>query len=207
MVDMPNKVFNVGAMSLDNIKHVKRYSINEFKKLWNIDLSIPTILVTFHPETVESSLDLNKYFANQIANTLLTQKHYQIVITMPNADAAGTVIRDVFEEKLNGKKNIILVENFGTRGYFTIMEKCEFLIGNTSSGIIEAASFGKYVIDLGNRQKGRVINKNVLKVAINSSSINSAIEKVKKFPRYSEKNIYWNGGSAEKIIKIIEKHI
>jgi GDP/UDP-N,N'-diacetylbacillosamine 2-epimerase (hydrolysing) len=207
MIDMPNKVFNVGAMSLDNIKHVKRYSINEFKKLWNIDLSIPTILVTFHPETVESSLDLNKNFANQIANALLTQKQYQIVITMPNADAAGTIIRDVFEHKLNGKKNIILVENFGTRGYFTIMEKCEFLIGNTSSGIIEAASFGKYVIDLGNRQKGRVINKNVLKVAINSSSITSAIEKVKKFPKYSEKNIYWNGGSAEKIIKIIEKHI
>jgi GDP/UDP-N,N'-diacetylbacillosamine 2-epimerase (hydrolysing) len=108
---------------------------------------------------------------------------------------------------LKNKNNIILVENFGTRGYFTIMENCEFLIGNTSSGIIEAASFGKYVIDLGDRQKGRAINKNVLKAKINSSSITNAINKVKKLHKYGGKNIYWNGGAAEKIIKIIEKHI
>ncbi len=207
MIDLPNKVFNVGAMSLDNIKQIKKYSLNEFKRLWNIDLNIPTILVTFHPETVKTSSGLNKNFANNIANALLAQKQYQVVVTMPNADAAGTVIRNVFNQKLKNKNNIILVENFGTRGYFTIMENCEFLIGNTSSGIIEAASFGKYVIDLGDRQKGRAINKNVLKAKINSSSITNAINKVKKLHKYGGKNIYWNGGAAEKIIKIIEKHI
>ena len=207
MIDEPNNVHYVGAMSLDNISQINRYTIEEFRSLWNIDLTIPSILVTFHPETVETSLDQNKKFAIEISKALLAQTNFQIIITMPNADTAGTIIRDVFLQEFKNKKNIFLVENFGTRGYFTVMEKCAFLIGNTSSGIIEAASFGKYVIDLGNRQKGRATNRNVIKVPIDALKITNSIKKIQKLPKYNKKNIYWNGGSSDKIIAVIEKYL
>ena len=207
MIDEPDNVYYVGAMSLDNINQIKRYSIEDFKELWKIDLNLPSILVTFHPETVGTTLEQNKNYANEIADALVELKQFQIIVTMPNADAAGTVIRDVFQRKLKKCNNIFLVENFGTRGYFTLMEKCAFLVGNTSSGIIEAASFGKYVIDLGSRQKGRATNENIINVSIDSNKIVNAVNRIQKLGEYEGNNIYWNGGAADKIIQVLEKQL
>jgi GDP/UDP-N,N'-diacetylbacillosamine 2-epimerase (hydrolysing) len=97
-----------------------------------------------------------------------------------------------------------VVENFGTKGYFTCLKHCSFLLGNTSSGILEAASFGKYVIDLGSRQAGREHGSNVLKCEINQAEILEKINMINMLPALDSSNIYWQGGAADKIVEVLK---
>ena len=205
MVGSSDQVFNVGALSLDGFSELPLLPISDFKSKFDIDLSIPTILSTFHSETVD--ITSNKKYASTIVETfLMLSKKYQIVITMPNADSMGNVIREQLLH-LQGKHNVILVENLGKIGYFSCMKHAKMLIGNTSSGIIEAASFSKYVINLGNRQKGRLSSKNVLHSPVD---MNTILENVKKIEEndmyYIGDNVYERSeSSSDLIIQALKK--
>jgi GDP/UDP-N,N'-diacetylbacillosamine 2-epimerase (hydrolysing) len=205
MIDEPESVYYTGALSLDNLSTMPLLSIAEFKKKWQINLTIPTILTTFHPETV--NLDLNIQYAEELVKTIIATKEYQFLITMPNADTSGNSVRKIFEDKLVNIKGVFLVENLGTQSYFTAMRNCSFLLGNTSSGIIEAASFGKYVINLGNRQKGRAYGGNVIHTAITKDAIKLAISTIETNKTYSGNNIYYKSGAAYTIINILKTQI
>lgn len=196
-----HNVYCVGALSLDNLFSINFYSVGEFKKLFRIDLNIPSILFTYHPETVNPQRNYH-YIEEIIAS--LKEIDYQIIVTLPNADTLGYTIRQKLIECAQQNEHIKIVENFGTRGYFTCLKYCQFLLGNTSSGILEAASFGKYVIDIGNRQAGREHGPNVLKCDINSTEILNRINQIKELPTLDSSNIYWHGGAAEKIIEILK---
>lgn len=204
MVDESIGIYHVGALSLDNLKTQELLDNETFKAKWGIDLSVPTILLTFHPETV--SIDNNGKYAAEIATAIKKLNGYQIVITMPNADPDGNAIRRIFTDQLNNLTNVFLVENFGTIGYFTIMQRCRMLIGNTSSGIIEAASFGKYVINLGDRQKGRITSNNIIQTEITSAAILKAVKEVESFGDYTGTNVYWKGGAANMIANILNEY-
>jgi GDP/UDP-N,N'-diacetylbacillosamine 2-epimerase (hydrolysing) len=131
-------------------------------------------------------------------------KDIDFIVTMPNADTFGNILRHIFIEQLSGLKNVHLVENLGTKGYFTAIKNCKFLLGNSSSGIIEAASFGKYVIDLGDRQKGRITGRNVLKCAIKAVEIEKLIATIDTLPKLDGSNIYWKSGAAKQIIQLLK---
>lgn len=154
-------VYNVGSLSLENLHDIDLLEISEFKFKWGIDLVIPTILVTVHPETVDYKN--NESYCLEITQALksLADK-FQIVITMPNADTFGNIFRTAFLNLSKDILNIYIIENFGTQSYFTCMKYVCLLIGNTSSGIIEAASFKNYVLNIGDRQKGRLSGDNVI---------------------------------------------
>lgn len=188
MLDESQHVYHVGALSLDNLSAMSLLSIEEFKAKWGVDLSKPTILTTFHPETVKA--DLNIQYAEELAATILAENQYQYLITMPNADTAGNSIRKVFQDRLAGKEHVFLIENLGSQSYFTAMTYCSFLLGNTSSGIIEAASFGKYVINLGNRQEGRECGDNVFTINVESKLILQAISKTQELGQFLGLNVY-----------------
>ena len=198
-----NKIYNVGALSLDNLDSLTLLTIDEFLTKFNINLSLPTILVTFHPETV--SFDKNEVYAKELSAVFKKLNNFQIVITMPNADTMGGVIREEFIN-LNSKcKHVISIENFGLQGYFTAMKYSLFLLGNTSSGIIEAASFKKFVINVGDRQKGRCAGKNIFDTKIKKDIIFETIEKVSLLGEYSGNNIYKGKEPAsQQIIKILK---
>ena len=87
------------------------------------------------------------------------------------------------------------------------MHYSSFLLGNTSSGIIEAASFNKYVVNVGNRQEGRAQSKNIVNTAFNNEDIIDAIDTCIKLGEYKGKNIYYKEHTAESILKIIKKAI
>ena len=199
-------IYNTGALSLDNLNDMELLDIDQFKEQFKIDISIPTILTTFHPETI--SAEKNETYAEILCNVFgeLTDK-YQIVITMPNTDTLGTIIRQKFSAFISSNSSVIGVENFGTLGYFSCIKHCAFLLGNTSSGIIEAASFGKYVIDLGDRQKGRAISENVLNADITREEILSKVQFLEKKESFNYKgsNIYYNGNSSDSIIEILKR--
>src|SRR5690606_33533797 len=98
-----------------------------------------------------------------------------------------------------------LIENFGKLNYFAAMHSCKFLLGNTSSGIIEAASFGKYVINVGDRQKGRAQSKNVINCSFDSLKIQHAVGNVSKLAAFTGENVYKKEGTADLIIKTLKE--
>lgn len=197
-------VYNVGSLSLDNLHILDLLSLEEFEAKFRINLYLPTILFTFHPETVA-------YQANeQYAQTLVEVLHetllaYQVVITLPNADTMGNAIRQILLTFGENNPRVFVVESFGTLGYFSCMKYCSFLLGNSSSGIIEAASFGKYVLNVGKRQEGRYAGANVLHLPIEKKALLDAISTLPTLPALPAQNIYGDGKTAPKIIDILRK--
>lgn len=197
------EIFNVGSLSLENLLTMPLLSIDEFRNKWNIDLSIDTILVTVHPETV--AFNLNEHYCKEVCLALVRlSADNQIVITMPNADTSAMVFRMAFEELGKQYKNIKVIENFGTQSYFTCMKFSKLMIGNTSSGIVEAATFQKYVLNLGDRQKGRLAGENVIHLPFDSDQI------VRNALAYSQKqfegdNLYYQSNPSQNILRILKE--
>ncbi len=196
----------IGSLSLDNLVNMKLLSIEEFKNLWKIDLIKESVLITIHPETVD--FEKNEEFAVELYKALkIIGKSKQLIITMPNADTSGLIYRKLFMDlKHILNENIILIENFGTQSYFSCMKHVGLMIGNTSSGLTEAASFKKYVINLGNRQKGRISGSNVLSIPFkNEMIIDMSNEYFGK--EFLGTNIYTKGSAVESIVKVLENSI
>ena len=123
---------------------------------------------------------------------------------MANADTMGSLYREVSKKlKENNKNKFTLVESFGKEKYFAAMKECQFLIGNTSSGILEAASFQKYFINVGSRQLGRLQSGNVINVEFNKTQILEAVEKIKVNDKFTGKNEYYKPNTANNIIEIL----
>ena len=203
IINRPKNVFNVGALSIDNLHKKELYSIQEFKDKFKIDLNKPSILSTFHPETV--SIEKNEVHINELIGAFkILKDNYQIIITMPNADTTGDMIREKLIVFADEYKSIKLVESFGMKGYLSCMKYASLLLGNTSSGFVEASFFPKWVINLGDRQKGRIITKNILNTNINISDILKTVEKIKEFELPQDVNIYGDGKAANKIIRKIK---
>lgn len=193
-------VFNVGALSLDNLLDIELLSTDQLLDEYGIDLAKPSILFTFHPET--NSPDTNEGNIKKILQVLEQLQEYQIIITMPNADTSSNVIRHELAGFISeNEERVFAIESFGTRGYFSCMQNVDFVMGNSSSGIIEAASFGKYAIDLGDRQKGRTKGKNVISIGIDQQQMLSAVAQIKESPKPPQDNIYWQGELLKKSFK------
>ena len=142
-----SNIYNIGSISLSEIEKVSIPSRDVFNREFNIP-NRKFILVTFHPETIDSFK--NEEYIKVIEKSLkkiLTK--IQLVITLPNADTMGSLYIDLFHKMKNNYSNeISLIKNFGKINYFAAMKYSELLLGNSSSGIIEAASFNKYLLML-----------------------------------------------------------
>ncbi len=192
-----------GSLSLENLKNVQLLPLHELNARVGVDLSEPSLLVTYHPKTAGSNENL--FFAEQLVKALYTFKGYQVIITMPNADTMGNTMRKVYETFANETSNVVLVKNLGTQGYFSCMKHCKLIVGNSSSGIIEAASFNKYVINIGDRQKGRAVSDNIINCRPDARSITEACETALNKGEYRGKNIYYKKNAVQKIISLLKK--
>ncbi len=198
-------VYNVGSLSLDGIEHFQYMVEKVFRDKFEIP-DKPYVLITFHPETVNP--EMNKEYALEMKSALNEiGNEYFLVITMPNADTNGKIYRTAIEEiKRNMSEKVLCIENFGKINYFNAMKYSEFLIGNTSSGIIEAASFGKNVVNVGNRQKGRVSGVNVISCKFKAEDILHAVSKVKSLGSFEGMNIYRKSNTANTIIDTLKNN-
>jgi GDP/UDP-N,N'-diacetylbacillosamine 2-epimerase (hydrolysing) len=205
LIHSNKNVHNVGALSLDGINSTKVLDEKELRENYGIPAG-PFILATFHPETVAN--EENTAYADEMRIAIEElAKQYCTVITMPNADTRGSLYRKrihTLAQALPGK--IITVENFGRKNYFSAMKYASLLLGNTSSGIIEAASFGKYVVNVGDRQKGRAQSKNVINCPFEKERIVSSVKKGMELGNYEGANIYFKKGSAKKIIEVLKQY-
>lgn len=193
-----------GSLSLENIKNMQLLEIEAFESKWGIDLSLPSILVTIHPETV--AFEKNQEYADEVYRALIKiSEDFQVIITMPNADTLGTVYREMYTKlKFAAPSMVHLIESFGTQSYFTCIKHAALVIGNSSSGIIEVASFGKYAINLGDRQKGRLASENVIHIPFQSVSITDVFNKFSN-KEYTGKNIYFKNDVVQLFIQTLKK--
>ena len=197
-------VHTVGSISLENVDKLNLPSWAHVKESFDVPFD-DFILVTFHPESVMASM--NKQYISVISDVISSLiKEYNILVTKANSDAMGTLFNDCFQ-KLEERypEQVRLVSAMGKLNYFKTMEMCDFMLGNTSSGIIEAASFGKYVINVGDRQKGRLRNDNVNDVQFLTEEILKLTRCIKNLGEFTGVNKYVRQETSEKIIEIISQ--
>jgi GDP/UDP-N,N'-diacetylbacillosamine 2-epimerase (hydrolysing) len=203
-------VFNVGAIGLDNIRDLPLLQKQDLQTSLNISLNNELILVTFHPVTLEhfSSKDQIR----ELLEALDDFAKGQVIFTMPNADAGGRVIRNMINQYVQGHSDkAVAFDSLGQIKYLSLMRYSSVILGNSSSGIIEAPSFGIPTINVGDRQKGRVAAESVIHCAPQKPAIVEALHKAfdAGFKEFCQqvRNPYGNGGTTEKIISIIKKNI
>jgi GDP/UDP-N,N'-diacetylbacillosamine 2-epimerase (hydrolysing) len=168
----------IGAIGLENLKKIRLLNLEEFRLKWDIDLAIPTLFFIVHPETKNFSANILHAEVLQEVSLELS-KEYQVVVSLPNSDTNGSIYREMWKKVNKSNPTIKLIEHFGTQSFFTCMKYSRLVIGNSSSAILEAASFQKYVLNLGCRQMGRVTGDNVIHLPFNTTEILSHVKKYK----------------------------
>ncbi|MEJ2905682.1 UDP-N-acetylglucosamine 2-epimerase [Pedobacter panaciterrae] len=198
LVGSSENIFAVGSLSIDELAEMPIPTESDFREKYQIKDEFA--LLTFHPETV--SPEKNVEYATEMLNGLKEiSKGILLVITMPNADTFGTIYRDaLFKLRELTAERVILIENFGKLNYFAAMRYCKLLIGNTSSGIIEAASFGKYVLNVGDRQKGRAQSDNIINVPFSATEMVRAFFLALERKNFKGNNIYYRSGTVNLIL-------
>lgn len=198
-------VYNVGSLSYDNLKNLRLLTMEEFKQKFDIDLTRPSVLITFHPETV--SFGKNEQYVEELVKAMEQLSTYQLIITMPNADTTGNMIREKLNKFIAANKRAIGIESFGTIGYLSCMKHCSFMLGNTSSGFAEAAFFPKYVINLGDRQKGRLLTPNIINTEIKADKILECVRSLLQAPALQPITVYGTGNTAKHIVEVIKNSV
>lgn len=174
MGEEPWRVVVSGALGLDNLIDTPTLDAAALEDRIGLPLTPPPLLVTFHPETRDAAP------AGEQAAPMLRALHeaaLPVVFTAPNADTGGREIRRLIEDYVSAHPAARLVENLGTPAYFALMGKAAAMVGNSSSGIIEAASFALPVVDIGDRQQGRPRAANVIDVTRTAEAILAAIRR------------------------------
>lgn len=205
LVGSSEHVFNVGYLSLDTLSTMAFMTPEELLPRCGLDLSRPTLLCTFHPETVAHQR--NHRFAEELEAAFSALSNWQVLVTMPNADTRSQPIRSMFSRLAAAHPNISAVESLGTLGYLSAMRHCAAMVGNTSSGYVEASYFPKLVIDLGDRQRGRIQTSNITNVPIDRAQIIEAIGNLAPVAAPSECHIYGDGHAAAKICEVLQRRV
>ena len=206
----PNRVFNVGAIGLDNVKNSKLLTLKELEESLNFKLDSPYAVVTFHPETIGDIKVLEQ--CENLIEALNYFKNMKFIITKANGDNGGREINKIIDEfSEKNKDRIIVVHSLGSIRYLSTLKYSTMVIGNSSSGIIEAPFFKIPTINIGDRQKGRIQGKSIINCISDKNSIinaiNTALSKEFKEKIKNIENLYGNGDTSLKILNKLKENI
>tara|TARA_B100000886_G_scaffold296523_1_gene223770 strand:+ start:23767 stop:24873 length:1107 start_codon:yes stop_codon:yes gene_type:complete len=201
-----DNIYVVGEPGLEEIKNTKFKSIDYLSKLYNLDLTKKFIICTLHPET-SSNL-----FADQADIFFKTLSEFDsqipILISYGNNDPAGFDINLLMRKSLSKRKNTFMCESFGQINFWSLLSYAHIIIGNSSSGLVEAPFLGCWTIDVGNRQTGRIFGNTVMRINIDENEINHTLllllKKERSISRFSP---YGDGESSNSILKIINSFL
>ena len=208
MGEDPSRVFNSGAPGIDNIVNLDLLSKDKLEENLDWKFSSKSALFTYHPVTLGKN-DIPRDL--KVILNVLIKTNINVLFTYANADNGGRFINQKIEEfcRLDPIKYKV-VKSLGQLKYLSAMKHTDLLIGNTSSGIIEAASFGKPVVNIGDRQKGRLKGNNVIDCNLDTleSSINLAISGDFKEISQNTHNIYGVGIASDIILnELVEQEV
>jgi UDP-hydrolysing UDP-N-acetyl-D-glucosamine 2-epimerase len=197
----PWRVLMTGGIGLDNVRSIAPMERAELEAVVGLSLDEPILLVTFHPVTLE--FEEAEWQTGELLSAL-GAADLPVVFTAPNADTGGRSVRALIEAFVQSTARSVLVENLGTRAFFSMMSVAAAMVGNSSSGIIEAPSFGLPVVNIGTRQEGRVRAANVIDVGYRQEEIldgvRRALDASFRESLRSMANPYDAGGAAELIV-------
>ena len=199
-------IHTVGEPGLDNFFRKERISKEELANQLHLDINKEWVLCTYHPET-KSSLKKDESVVNAIIHLFADNKNIELIITSANADFGGTEINDLFKIASSSNSHYHFFTSLGQDRYTSFMNYCSLVIGNSSSGVVEAGTVKKAVINIGERQKGRpqacnVVNSNGSLISL-QKSINLSQTSTFKEQLSEVKNPYGDGDTSKKIVKII----
>jgi GDP/UDP-N,N'-diacetylbacillosamine 2-epimerase (hydrolysing) len=204
--EQPDMVFNVGGLGIDNINKLKLLSKSEFENTINFKLGERNILITFHPVTLEKSTSEVQFQA--LLDSISELSNTKIIFTKANSDTDGRVINSMIDGYVARHDNTIAFKSMGQLNYLSALKFMDAVVGNSSSGLIEAPSFKIGTIDIGDRQKGRIKANSIISCSPNKESIDSALVKLysREFQDIANNvvNPYGKGGASKKVMNIIK---
>ena len=196
----PKNIFNVGALCNDNIKNLKNYNTKKLEKILKTNFYDYNILIAYHPETYSKKNNITEI--NQFLYSLGKFRNCKLFFSAPNADENSEDIIKKIKSFCKLNKNAYYKESYGNELFLNLIKKCNLMIGNSSSGIIEAPLLGRPSINLGNRQKGRVQSDLTLDCDMNSNKIIKKIKKILNLRKNEisiKKNPYYGINVSKKI--------
>ena len=172
----PNRVYNYGEAGLDNIKNLNLMSKINFEKSISFRLNKKSLLITYHPATLDVASKVKNDFKN-ILDELDLLEETSLIFTKANSDEGGRYINNMIDEyvKDNTKKAVAFI-SLGQLRYLSALQYVDAVFGNTSSGIVEAPSFKIGTINIGDRQKGRTQSTSIINATNENISINKSIK-------------------------------
>lgn len=208
MGENPSYVHDVGALAVDNIMNTSLYGREELSGITGIDFNKNVALLTYHPVTLDGYEDAARQIDEVLEAVLSTD--LKCLITMPGADTAGLAVfkrLEYYAKKYPEK--LKLVKSLGRKGYLSAMKYSSIMIGNSSSGIIESPSYRLPVVNIGDRQEGRIKASNIIDCECSKNEILKAIEKglhpIFKSSLAGLVSPYGTGSTAQKICEVLKE--
>ena len=212
MGEHPGRVFNVGALGIEGIRRLQLLSKKKVEQELDFAFRKQNFLVTLHSETLRTEQE-NMNMLEALLQSLDAYPEAGLIITGANADAGGQKINQRLQQYVRTQeKRAVFQMSLGQLRYFSVLQYCDLVIGNSSSGIIEAPFFKKPTVNIGNRQKGRLRAVSVVDCQETMEDIRHAISQVldlfflQKLARETV-SLFGDGRSAEKIMAVLKKPV
>lgn len=199
-------VWAVGEPGLDSFIREKLLSREELAKNLGLDISSKWVLMTYHAETKES-IDYNLDNVKSCLEILSDMDNVQVIVTYANADFGGAEINSYSEDfAASHADKIKVIPSLGHFRYLSFMRQVDFVIGNSSSGIVEAPFMNIPTINIGDRQKGRYLCGNIIQCDANYETIKSATQRIEllKSNKPDDLNFWGDGYTSERILNILK---
>jgi GDP/UDP-N,N'-diacetylbacillosamine 2-epimerase (hydrolysing) len=204
--EAPEHVFLVGGLGIDSIKRIQLLDRVELEASMGLTFGPKNLLITFHPVSLENATA--KKQMDELLNALGRLHDTQLIFTMTNADTDGRTLIKQVEQFVADHSNAHAFTSLGQLRYLSCIAQVDGVVGNSSSGLAEVPSFQKGTINIGDRQRGRLMAESVINCEPNQAAITSALERLysPSFQQYLSKvvNPYGEGGASCRIVKVLK---
>lgn len=201
--ERPDRVYNVGAIGIDNIREMELLLKEDLASILDFDIkNSKYCVVTFHPETLNNTNVRDQ--CDQLLQALSSFPDLKFIITKSNADEGGMIINEMIDAYAKNHPNVLTVASLGNLKYLSALKHASMVIGNSSSGILEVPYFNIPTVNIGLRQKGRIMAETVINCSIETSEIVGAM-KTAMSEEFLQKAAsaaypYGDGHAAERIV-------
>lgn len=204
--EQPDNVYNVGALGVENIKEMKLLNQKELESDLHFEFDKNVAMVTFHPVTLEKNT-AGEQFQN-ILDAIESIPDLKIIFTKANSDTDGRIINEMIDRYVEKhKESSAAYTSLGQLRYLSTLQFCKIVVGNSSSGIIEAPSFGIPTVNIGDRQRGRVQSESVINCTNSKKEIERSINEALLMKKNEIHNPYEGENTSDRIIYYIKKYL
>jgi UDP-N-acetylglucosamine 2-epimerase (non-hydrolysing)/GDP/UDP-N,N'-diacetylbacillosamine 2-epimerase (hydrolysing) len=198
----PTRIHTIGSPGIDAIKRLKLMDRDTIGREVGMALGPRSMLVTFHPLTIEAGRSVNAL--DELFAALSTlDPEFRLFFTLANADAEGRALNNHIEAFVASRSNAIAVASLGQLRYISLMNQADVVVGNSSSGVLEAPSLNVPTVDIGDRQKGRERASSVFNTPSERNAIMAAISKALIRGRQPTVSPYGDGESSQRFADTI----